>query len=415
MNILIVSQYFYPENFRINDLAIKLQRKGHQVSVLTGMPNYPKGKIYEGYSWWKCRKQIENDLTIYRVPLFLRRKSKGWQLAINYLSFVISACLIGSVLLRGKQFEVVFSTNYSPATVGIPGILMKRIKKAPMIFWVQDLWPQSLSATGAVTSLWALNIIGSMMTWIYQRCDLILVQSQAFIRPIVDLNGHRERIQYFPNWAEDIFISSTKEKDNELIGDELIKVVPPDGFIIMFAGNLGEAQSLETIVAAAEKTHNHPIHWVILGDGRKYDWFLGQIEAKNLGNRIHLLGSKPLKSMPRYFSEADALLVTLRPDPIFSATIPGKIQSYLACSRPLIGALNGEGSKVIKESQAGFAVPAGDAEALSSVAIKMSKLSATERYEMGKNAFNYYQNNFNSGVLIERLEDEMKKLTKSVK
>ncbi len=405
MKILIVSQYFYPENFRINDLAQKLLQRGHQVSALTGMPNYPTGQLASGYSWPKNMRQKEKGVEIFRVPLFRRRESRGWQLAINYLSFVISACFLGPLLLRAKKFDVIFSVNYSPATVGIPAILMSKIKQAPMIFWVQDLWPQSLSATGSITSPGVLKVVGSMMSWIYQRCDLVMVQSRAFIEPMIKLHAPLERIRYFPNWAEDIYgpvsLDTNSDFENEL---------PVGGFTVMFAGNLGEAQSLETIIDAAHKLRELPIHWVILGAGRKFDWLNEQIKAKKLEHCIHMLGSKPMELMPQYFSLADVMLVTLRADPIFAATIPGKIQSYLACHKPLIGALDGEGAKVINDSQSGIAVAAEDADGLASAVSKMLALNLEERLKLGQNAFNYYQKNFNSAMLIDRLESEMESL-----
>lgn len=402
MRILIVSQYFWPENFRITDLAIALKDKGHDVTVLTGMPNYPSGKIYEGYSWWKNRWELMQGIPIVRVPLFVRRKSKSWQLAINYLSFVISACLLAPWLLRKKKFDIVFSYEPSPVTVAIPAILMKHFKKAPLLFWVQDLWPETLAATGAIRSPTLLSAVGYMVKRIYQGCDSILVQSRGFVDPVVAIGAQRTKVRYFPNWAESLYQpvllkATAPERDD----------IPNYGFVLMFAGNLGVAQSLDTIIAAAEILKDEMIHWVFLGDGRRRAWLQDEINAKGLHNKVHVLGSRPMEMMPAYFSLASAMLVTLRDAPVMSTTIPGKIQSYLACARPMIGALNGEGARVINESGAGYSVASGDYLGFANAVFKMSRLNDAERDAMGQAALRYYRNNFDRNMLVLQLEGWM--------
>lgn len=406
MRILIVSQYFWPENFRITDLAIALKERGHDVSVLTGMPNYPAGNIYEGYSWFKNRYDNMDGIPIYRVPLFARRKSKGWQLALNYLSFVLTGCTLGTWLLRKKNFDIVFTFEISPVTVGIPAILLSKIKKAPMFFWVQDLWPESLSATGAVKSPKILSAVSYMVKKIYKGCSFILVQSKSFIEPAVAVGAGREKIRYFPNWAEPLFkpmhvAASAKER----------REVPADGFTVMFAGNLGAAQSLDTIVNAANILKNENINWVFLGDGRQSDNLKKSIKNKKLSN-IHLLGSRPLETMPTYFALADVMLVTLKDDPVMATTIPGKVQSYLASGKPIAGALNGAGAEIINNSGAGYCVSSGDSASLAKVILKMSNLKESELQEMGIKSLSYYKDNFDRDVLITKLETWMKDFIK---
>jgi len=402
VRILIVTQYFWPENFRITDLAIGLKDKGHDVTVLTGMPNYPKGKIYEGYSWWKNRREDMQGIPIIRVPLFLRRESRSWQLALNYFSFVLSACLLAPWFLRKEKFDIVLCYEPSPVTVAIPAILIKRLKKAPLLFWVQDLWPETLAATGAIKSPAILSAVGKMVKYIYRGCDRILVQSRGFIEPAVAVGAELEKLNYFPNWAELLYQpmildASSPERDE----------IPDQGFIVMFAGNLGEAQSLDTIVSAAGILKNEKIHWVFLGDGRRRIWLQEEVKARGLEDKIHVLGSRPVETMPAYFSLASAMLVTLRDDPVMATTIPGKIQSYLACARPVIGALNGEGAKVIHESGAGYSVASDDTDGLAKAVLDMSRLSEAERDEMGKSARHYYEQNFDRDMLITQLEGWM--------
>jgi len=402
LRILIVSQYFWPENFRITDLAMALKDNGHEVTVLTGMPNYPAGKVYEGYSWWSKRREMMGGISIVRVPLFVRRESRSWQLALNYLSFVISGCLFGSWMLKKQSFDVVFTFEVSPVTVAIPAILMAKLKHAKHFFWVQDLWPESLSATGAVQSPKVLAAVGSMVHWIYKHCDYILLQSKGFEKPAIAAGAVKEKCLYFPNWAEALYQpvqlpKSAKER----------KEVPSDGFVVMFAGNLGAAQSLETIVEAADRLKAENIHWVFLGDGRRRIWLQEEVKARGLEDKIHILGSRPVETMPAYFSLASAMLVTLRDDPVMATTIPGKVQSYLACARPVIGALNGEGAKVIHESGAGYSVASDDTDGLAKAVLDMSRLSEAERDEMGKSARHYYEQNFDRDMLITQLEGWM--------
>ncbi len=408
MRILIVTQYFWPENFRITDLATALKDKGHEVVVLTGMPNYPSGELYEGYSWWAKNRELMQGIEVVRVPLFVRRKSKSWQLVLNYLSFVLSACLLGPWMLRRQQFDVVFSYEPSPVTVGIPAILMKWVKRAPLLFWVQDLWPETLAATGAVKSPLLLSMVGSVVKRIYQSCDIVLVQSRGFIEPVVAVGGERKKIRYYPNWAESLYQPLLLEPAAPERSE-----VPDNGFIVMFAGNLGVAQSLDTIVAAAEILKNETIHWVFLGNGRRRAWLQAEVEAKGLQKKVHLLGSRPMETMPAYFSLASVMLVTLRDDPVMATTIPGKVQSYLACARPVIGALNGEGARVIDESGAGYSVASDDVDGLANAVLKMSRSSESERAEMGESALHYYQQNFDRECLVDQLETWMREMRDS--
>jgi len=401
LRILIVSQYFWPESFRITDLAIALKDNGHEVTVLTGMPNYPAGKVYEDYSWWSKRREMMGGIPIVRVPLFVRRESRPWQLVLNYLSFVISGCLFGSWMLKKQSFDVVFTFEVSPVTVGIPAILMAKLKRVKHFFWVQDLWPESLSATGAVQSPKVLAAVGSMVHWIYKHCDYILLQSKGFEKPAIAAGAVKEKCLYFPNWAEILYQpvqlpKSAKER----------KEVPSDGFVVMFAGNLGAAQSLETIVEAADRLKAENIYWVFLGDGRRREWLEKEVQERNL-ERVIILGQRPVETMPAYFSLADAMLVTLRDDPVMATTIPGKVQSYLACGKPIIGALNGSGMEVIQESKAGYCVASGDIEDFASAVSQMAHLERAELNKMGEAARSYYLSRFDGEFLVTQLETWM--------
>lgn len=398
MNILVVSQYFWPENFRINDLVLGLKERGHRVMVLTGIPNYPAGKFFPGYGFLTRRREDYEGIVVARVPIIARGNGRAWRLALNYFSFVLFACLLGPVLCRGK-IDRILVYEPSPITVGLPALLLKKIKHAPLFFWVQDLWPESLSATGAVRSVWILKLVEYLTRFIYRGCDRILVQSRAFCRPIAGLGVAPDRILYFPNSAEDLYrpveVESNAKERQEL----------PIGFRVMFAGNIGKAQDFETILEAAERLKEHQeIHWVILGDGRMYDWVEEQVDRRQLAATVHLLGRHPVETMPRYFALADAMLVTLRRDPIFALTIPAKVQSYLACAKPLIAALDGEGAKVVQEAQAGLTPPAEDAQALADAVLVMYRMPEADRRQLGVRGRTYFEAHFERDMLLDRLD-----------
>lgn len=397
MRFLIVSQYFWPENFRINDLASELVSRGHEVTVLTGLPNYPSGQIFEEYLADTEKFSNYKDVRILRVPL-LARGNNGLRLLLNYLSFSISACLLGPWKLRDKKFDVILTCQLSPVTVGLPGAFLAWLKNAPMIMWVLDLWPDTLKAIGVVKSSRLLAYVGLLVRFIYRRCDLILAQSRSFIPKIQSLAGSRIPIVYFPSWAEDVFRAEALTPAPE--------VPVKDGvFNVMFAGNVGEAQDFECILSAATLLKGHSnIRWLVVGDGRMSAWVQAEIELRGLTECVLLLGRHPVERMPEFFLQADAMLVTLADQEIFSMTIPGKLQSYLAAGMPIIAALNGEGADVVKSANAGFTCAAGNAEGLAEIVLRMADLPLSERRVMGKNGFEYSNREFDRRMLMDMAE-----------
>ena len=401
MNILIVTQYFWPENFRINDLALGLLERGHQVTVLTGVPNYPDGSIFDGYGYFN-KRQDYHGVKVLRVPLILRGNGGGLRLALNYISFAVTASIIGPLLCRGT-IDQIFVFEPSPITVGIPALILKKLKSAPVLFWVQDLWPESLSATGAVRSKAVLALVARLVKFIYQHCDRILIQAKSFFDSIQQQGGEKDRIFFFPNSAESLFTTPSSASP---------QIPPlPEGFKIMFAGNIGAAQDFETIIAAAERLQWHKdIHWIIVGDGRMRGWSEAEVKNRGLSNNIHFLGRHPLEAMPAFFSHADVLLVTLKKEPIFALTIPSKIQSYLACGKPVIAALDGEGANIIEEAGAGFTCLGGAPDALAQAVLKMYETPKPEREKMGSKGRAYYEANFDRDMLLDRLDGWMREL-----
>jgi glycosyltransferase involved in cell wall biosynthesis len=396
MRILILTQYFWPESFRINDIVLSLRERGHDVSVFTGKPNYPKGIFFEGYTFFNKRVEYWNDIKVFRVPLIPRGKGSGIQLFVNYISFAIFASI--KLLFMRNKFDKIFVYEPSPITIGIPGIVAKYKFMAPMYFWVQDLWPESISAAGGIKNKSVLAILNWLTKYIYGHSKKVLVQSKAFIPYILNQNIPESKLVYYPNSTEDYY--------NELNADEDIFKSLPQGKKIMFAGNIGESQSFETLLNAALllKNENIKVQWIILGEGRMKDVVKQRVNELNLQDVFHLLGAYPSTLMPKYFSCADALLVSLKKDRIFSYTVPSKIQSYLACGKPILTSLDGEGSRIIQEANAGFTSPAEDTIALASIIKKFLSLNDQEQKALGKNARKYFCVEFEREMLVDRLE-----------
>jgi glycosyltransferase involved in cell wall biosynthesis len=325
----------------------------------------------------------------------------GLRLALNYLSFAFLASLLSPYLCHEK-FDLIFVFEPSPITVGLPAIVLKKLKSIPILFWVQDIWPESLSATGAVHSEKILNGVRKLVRFIYRHCDKILIQSPAFA-PSIECQGvDPERIAYFPNSVEDMYAPVVNAAESE--ADDL----PPSGFLAMFAGNIGAAQDFGTILSSAEKLKDHSdIHWVILGDGRKFEWVKEEVKVRGLTDSVHLLGRHPPEAMAGFFARSDVMLVTLKRDPIFALTIPSKVQSYMACGKPIIAALDGEGGRLIRESGAGLASPAEDADALAESILTFYRMPKEDREAMGMRGRVYCEANFRRDMLIERLEGWM--------
>ena len=397
MRILVVSQQFWPENFRINDLTAELVKRGHEVTVLTGVPNYPEGKVFEQYRTAPERYAQYEGVNIVRVPIVVRGTRK-FSLMLNYISYALSASLLGPYKLRHQKFDVIFTYEPSPVTVGIPAAVLRKIKRAPMAFWVLDLWPDTLSAVGAVRSPMLLKMVGLLVTAIYKNCDLILAQSKSFVSQIQKYAGADSRVEYFPSWSEVEF------EAEEVLAATEVKVVPKT-FNVMFAGNIGAAQDFPSILTAVQnlKQHSH-IKWHIVGDGRMGQWVNSFVQEHGLQENIALYGRYPLERMPSFFKHADALLVSLKDDPIFAMTIPGKLQTYLSAGIPVIAMLNGEGADLIKNSGAGLTCAAGDADGLTRAVLHMAEMPETARRVMGERGKEVMAREFDRTRLINALE-----------
>ena len=398
MRILIVSQYFYPENFKINDIAFFLKSKGFDVTVLTSKPNYPEGKFFKGYNFFNKNTEIINGVKIIRVPTIPRLNGGALGMILNYLSFLFFGFFVFLFKIKNK-YDLVFATLLTPATSLLPMIWIKKDLRFPVILWVLDLWPDSFYANTGFRINLVSKQIEKISDQVYNNADSIFISSNYFRKPIIKRLNSTKRFSFFPNWAEDIFY-------NKIKNTSLDQFNYPEGFNIVFTGNIGESQGFEDIVEAAKMTSHTSINWILIGDGRKRDWIKSQIEDHNIKN-IYIPGRYPLELMPSYFSLADILLITLKKDEVFSNTLPAKLQPYLTSGKPILGNLSGEGLDIIETNSIGLACDPGNPAQLANLAIEMSLFTKTKISEIRKNCLDLNENIFNKQEIFKTLMSEI--------
>ena len=395
MKILIISQYYYPENFIINDFVKSLKNKGNYIEVLTGLPNYPGGKFYNGYNLFNKNKEIVDDIIIHRSRLFPRFNAGKFSISLNYISFVIFGTL--KLFSIKGDFEKIFVFAPSPITVGIVGIFAAKKFNAKCFIWVQDLWPESVKVAGNVKNKLILQALNILTKKIYKYYDLIFVQSEGFVNYIVNQNINKKNIKYLPNFANDFYLNKKNKNINY------------DRFSITFAGNIGKAQNLEILIEAAKvlKKRSEKIIFIIIGSGRNFNSLIKKIKKNDVMDYFNLLGRKAPELMPNYFSSSDVMLISLKKSTIFSLTVPSKLQSYMAYGVPILGSIDGISKKIINESNSGLASSAEDVNGLISNIIKMKKLNPIELNKMAINSKRYYEKHFSKEVVINRAIDFM--------
>jgi glycosyltransferase involved in cell wall biosynthesis len=396
VKILIVSQYFWPEFFIINDLVKTLESQGHKVKVLTGKPNYPHGQLYDGYVHKGTQEELFAENTvIFRAPLRPRKTGGAKNLFLNYWSFIWNGMRFFPAAVKNEHYDAILVFAPSPITMAIPAIYLKWKLKTHLAIWVQDLWPESLSATGFIKNRLLLALVGLVVRGIYSQADTLLVQSKGFIKP-VSRYADVEKIIYYPNSYKDECLGV--EQDLSHLNDNALPIdltsLLEQFFCVTFTGNLGTAQSLETIVdAAAKLKHLTNLRIVLVGSGSLSGWLLEQKVNRKLDN-LFLAGRLPSERVSQIFMRSEALLVTLGKEKIFSYTIPSKIQAYLASGRPIIAALDGEGAKVVEKSGAGLTCGAEDVDGLVSCIERLCNMTALEKQKMSESGRNYYLEHF---------------------
>ena len=403
VKILLITQYFWPESFRINDLIRAWHEQRHEVTVLTGLPNYPAGRFYAGYSLLGPYRQTFNGARVRRLPIVSRGPRRGLRLILNYASFVCAGVVMGPLVAR-ERYDASFVYAPSPVTQCLPAIWLRFLRRIPLVLWLQDLWPDTLVAVGAVRGGWRLRLITALSRWIYRRCDLILVSSPALVDGVRRVCPEARNLRVLVNWADDFYRPQAVERD----APERREL--PSGFTIMFAGNLGSAQALDVAIAAAEILRNEGVRWVFIGDGNQREFLERERRARGLEDVVSLLGARPAEAMPRYLSLADVLLVSLRPDPTFASTVPAKLQSCFAVGRPVLAALDGEGARIVREADAGIVVTQNDAAALADGVRALLRAQPADRERMGANGRRYAAEHFDRRRLVAQLDEWIRDL-----
>jgi len=399
MNILIVSQYFWPEDFRINELA-KFLSINHKIYVLTGYPNYPNGAIYKNYLKNRRNYSFFGRIRVYRVPIIPRGKNKT-TLFLNYLSFLITASIFILIIFLKKKIDRIIVFGTSPPTVILPAILLSKIKNIPIVFWVLDLWPDTLFKINFFKKIFFKKVGFFLMSRIYNSCNLILAQSESFIKKIKKVCNKNIKIQYFPSWTEEVYLKKKKIKINlNILNNRKY-------FKVIFTGNIGFAQDFLSIIKAANLLRNYNVRFIIVGTGSMFDWLKKEIELRNLNNYFILTGLINKKKMPFIISKADCLLITLGSGSAFNSTIPGKLSNYLSAKKPIIGMINGVVKKIINNSRLGYACNSGDFRHLAINIIRLINIDLYKKKFLGQNAYNYYKSNFNSVKIFKNLENLM--------
>jgi colanic acid biosynthesis glycosyl transferase WcaI len=395
MRILVVAQYFPPEPVKVGDVVRGLRELGHDITVVTGFPEYPYGKIYPGYRMRMYQRDVRDGVRIIRVPIFPDHSYSRPKRFLNYASFALAGSILGPLLAGAYERIVVFQT--SPVSMAIPAVVCRWLhRRSRLVIWVQDLWPDTLVGAGVLSGGWLFRIIGWLARRIYASGDLVLAQSPGMVEKLAGYGVAPERLRYLPNWADDVY-----------------GVIPPDpaftraegldgGFNVVFAGTIGVAQNLEAVVQAAALLRDTDVRFVIVGDGAMHAQIVDL--AARLGVRnVVFKGRRPPEQMPKFFAAADALLVALLNTPLFARTIPAKLQAYMACGRPIIAALEGDGAGVVVESGGGLVCRAPGPEGLRDAVMTMRRLPAETRDAMGRHARRYYEAHFDRGLILARL------------
>lgn len=396
--ILVISQYFYPENFRINDICEEWVKRGYHVTVLTGIPNYPQGRYFEGYGLFKNRRENYKGIDIVRIPL-TPRGHNAITLALNYLSFVISGFFWA--FFTRMDADYVFIFEVSPMTQALPGVWFAKRRKIPCYLYVQDLWPENFEVLSGIKSKWIIRVVGSMVDYIYARCTKIFTTSRSFIHAIAGRGVERSKLEYWPQYAEDFYQPLPKSKIKEIPDD--------DSFNLIFTGNIGASQGLDILPLAAEillgRPHARKIRFNIVGDGRYKETLIEMVHSRNVAEVFNFIPKQPADRIPLFLAAADAAIICLDDSPLFSKTIPAKLQSYMACGIPIIASASGETSAIVKEANAGLCCAAGDPEALANAIEQMAKETPDALLAFGRNAKRYCELNFDKETLLDKIDE----------
>ncbi|WP_375666436.1 glycosyltransferase family 4 protein [Stutzerimonas kunmingensis] len=401
MKILIWTQYFWPETFHINQLVGELEKQGMQVTVLTGKPNYPDGRIFDGYRALGIQTEYRGGIEIIRLPIRARGKGAATGLILNYLSFVFSGYCLALWALRRKKFDVIFVYAPSPLLQALPAIFFSWAKGVPLALWVQDIWPDALRSTGYIKNRYSLSVISYLVKYIYRYSDSILIQSEGFRDSVLRYCNDNRKVSFFPNSAEEFSASQVASSDWSNVSRY---------FSVVFAGNIGVAQSCYTILEAARRLKDvEGIRFFIVGSGSMESSIAQRVIDEKLHN-VELLGRVSSKDVSAIYAASSVLLLTLKADPALSSTVPSKFQSYLAAGKPIIASCNGQVAKLLEDAGAGLSCAAEDSSELAAAVLELFRSDPHKLSQMGACGKLYFSRNFTLAACASRLIVHLKKL-----
>jgi glycosyltransferase involved in cell wall biosynthesis len=396
MRILFLTQWFDPEpTFKGLQFALALQARGHSVQVLTGFPNYPGGKIYPGYRIRLWQREVMHGIPVLRVFLYPSHSRSAIGRALNYLSFALSASILGTLLVKPADVAYVY---HPPATVGLPALAFKYLRRIPFVYDVQDLWPDTLTATGMVNGSLALRLLGRWCQLVYRAAGRIAVLSPGFRQRLSERRVPSSKVRVIYNWIHAISPAAP---------DAALKDSLADKFVVLFAGNLGAAQGLDTVLDAAKLIHNrHPeVCFAFAGSGVEERRLRQRAVAEGLANVV-FLGRRPPEAMGGVYAWASALLVHLRADPLFAITIPSKTQAYLAIGKPILTGLRGDAADLVRAAGAGIVFAPGETAALAQAVDELLAMPDSARQRMGGAGRAYYEAHLSLAAGVQAFEEE---------
>ncbi|MCM1237443.1 MAG: glycosyltransferase family 4 protein [Ruminococcus flavefaciens] len=404
MHLLVVSQCYYPEPFRINDICKEWVSRGYKITVVTGIPNYPEGRFYSGYGWFKKRTEMVDGVKVYHIPI-ISRGSSSIRLILNYISFVISGFLWKCFTQVKPDRIFVFET--SPMTQALPAVWFARKRRIPCDIYVQDLWPENVEFAAGIHNKFLIRFIDLMVDYIYRNCYNIFVTSDSFRKHLEKRNSTWRLVQgikeskviYWPQYAEEFYRPCIKKSKPQDMPDNM-------SFKVVFTGNVGYAQGLDILpkVAALLKEEQEKCEFIIIGIGRYMESFKKDIEAAGVTDMFHLLGRKMPEEIPEYLAWCDAAFISFAENDIFKMTIPAKLQSYMACGMPILAAAGGETKKIVENAGCGKVVRAGDYRELCAAVKSLKYCTEEVRREMGIKAQRYADTHFNKQKLFEVMD-----------
>lgn len=397
MRVLLLSQWYVPEpDVRVQALAQDLVARGHQVTSITGFPNYPQGRIYPGYRQRLRKWERIDGVRVLRLPLYPNHSRSAAKRSMNYVSFAVSACLLGPVLCGPADVMWVY---HPPLTAGIPAWWIGLLRRVPFVFNIHDMWPEALSATGMMRNATVQRGLDRFADWVYRRASALTVVTPGFKANLIAKGVPADKIHIIPNWAdEDVYRPVPR---NPALADT---VGMQGRFNVVYAGNMGLAQGLDTVLSAAEMLQAIPrIQFVFIGDGVDRERLQKKAEDMGLAN-VRFIGQQPADRMAEFLALADVLYLQLKDEPLFQMWIPSKIYSYMACAKPILAGVAGDTADTIREAGAGIVCPPQSAAELAQAVQRLCEMSPVEREGMGQSGYREFLAHYTRRVLVGRYE-----------